>query len=133
MQYTEVITDAATGDQTIRAFTPEEIAAAQEAEAASAAAARSAMSITFAQLLIGLVTEGWISEAEGDAWVDGTLPSGVTALIATLPAGQQFAARTRAKRPSEVRRIDPLVVALGSAQGKTPEEIDKFFQTYAQV
>lgn len=90
-------------------------------------------SISFAQLLIGLVTEGWITEAEGDAWADGTLPAGVLALIAQLPANQQFAARTRAKRPSEVLRLDPLVAALAAAQSKTPEEIDQFFRTYSGV
>ncbi len=90
-------------------------------------------SLSFAQLLIGLVAEGWITEAEGDAWADGVLPASVTDLIATLPADQQFAARTRAKRPSEVLRADPMVAMLGAAQGKTPEQIDQFFRTYAGV
>lgn len=94
---------------------------------------RQNMTMSFAQLLIGLVTEAWITEAEGDAWADGTLPASVLALISTLPAGEQFAARTRAKRPSEIIRTDPLVIALGAAEGKTVEEIDTFFVTYAQV
>lgn len=90
-------------------------------------------SITFAQLLIGLVAENWITESEGEAWLQGVLPAGVTALISTLPAEQQFPAKARATRPSEVLRMDPLVVALGAAQNKTPEEIDQFFRTYAGV
>lgn len=94
---------------------------------------RQNMKLSFAQLLIGLVTEAWITEAEGDAWADGTLPAAVLTLIASLPASEQFAARTRAKRPSEIIRTDPLVIALGAAQGKTVEEIDTFFVTYAQV
>ena len=90
-------------------------------------------SITFAQLLIGLVTEAWITEAEGEAWLAGTLPAPVLSLIATLPAGQQFAAKARALRPSVVMRVDPLVASLGAAQGKTDAELDAFFTTYAQV
>lgn len=90
-------------------------------------------SITFAQMLIGLVAEGWITEAEGEAWLMGTPPGGVLALIATLPTEQQFAAKARAIRPSEVLRADPLVQALGAAQGKTSEQLDDFFRTYAQV
>lgn len=102
---------------------PEEILATQRAD----------MRLTFAQLLIGLVAEGWITQAEGEAWLAGTLPAPVTALIDTLPAEQQFAAKARAIAPSAVLRSDPLVNALGAAQGKTPEQLDAFFQTYAQV
>ncbi len=86
--------------------------------------------ITFAQLLIGLVAEGWISEAEGDAWLTGTPPAPVLALIAQLPEAQRFAAKARAVRPSVVLRNDPLVVALGAMQSKTPEQLDTFFNTY---
>lgn len=89
--------------------------------------------LTFAQLMIGLVAEGWITEAEGDAWLTGTLPAAASALIDTLPEGQRFAAKARAVRPSVVLRADPLVNTLGAAQGKTPEQMDAFFTTYAQV
>lgn len=107
--------------------TSEEIAAQQEAE-------RQFMRISFAQLLIGLVTEGWITAAEGRAWRDRVaLPAPVQTLIASLPAAEQFAAETRALAPSEVLRLDPLVVGLGAATNKTAEEIDNFFRTYAQV
>jgi hypothetical protein len=90
-------------------------------------------SITFAQLLIGLVSEAWITEAEGEAWLAGTLPAPVLGLIATLPPEQRFPARARATVPSEVLRTDPLVSALGAAQGRTAEELDQFFLTYAEV
>ncbi len=89
-------------------------------------------SITFAQLLIGLVAEKWISEAEGTAWLRGTLPSGVTDLIATLPAEQRFAATARAIAPSVVMRADPLVNMLASAIGKA-DHLDNFFRTYAVI
>lgn len=133
MDFFEVITDAATGEQTIRPYTDEEIALAEAAAAAAEEAARASLKLSFAQLLIGLVAEQWITQAEGEAWLQGTLPAGVTALISTLPPEQQFPAIARAARPSEVLRLDPLVVALGAAQNKTTEEIDTFFQTYSGV
>lgn len=92
---------------------------------------RGKLKLSFAQLLIGLVAEGWITQAEGTAWiVNRVLPSPITALIGQLPADQQFAALARAVAPSEVLRLDPLVVLLGNAQGKTPAEIDAFFVKY---
>lgn len=89
--------------------------------------------LTFSQLLIGLVAEQWITEDEGEAWLVGTLPASVTALIATLPAEQQFPAKARASRPTIILRTDPLVIALGASQGKTPEELDTFFAFYSHV
>ena len=103
--------------------TPEEILAAE----------RAAMRLSFAQLLIGLVTEQWITEAEGEGWLSGTLPFAVLTVIDNLPVNQRFAAKARALRPSEVLRNDPLVGAMGTAAGKTDIEIDAFFQTYTSV
>lgn len=94
---------------------------------------RGGMRLSFAQLLIGLVEEGWITAADGDAWLAGTLPAPVTVLIATLPQAAQFPARARALRPSEVLRTDPLVAALALAQGKTDAQLDAFFRDYAAV
>lgn len=90
--------------------------------------------LTFAQLLFGLVTENWITEAEGTAWlVNRTLPAPVEALISSLPANQQLLVRARALQPTEILRADPMVQAMGAAQGKTSEELDQFFRTYAGV
>lgn len=118
----EVITDAVTGEVTTREYedTPRVLPVPQ--------------AITFAQLLIGLVTEGWITADEGRAWRDRmALPAPVQALIASLPEARQFAAETRAFAPSEVLRNDPLVQGLGAVTGKTAEQLDNFFRTYAQV
>lgn len=90
-------------------------------------------SITFAQLLIGLVSEQWITEADGEGWLAGVLPSAVLATINLLPKEQQFAAKARASRPSEVLRADPLVAMMAMAQGRTDAEIDDFFRKYAGV
>jgi len=89
--------------------------------------------ITFAQLLIGLVTEKWITEAEGEGWLSGSLPGAVELVVASLPAAQRFAAKARALRPSQVLRNDPLVAAMGTAAGKTSVEIDTFFRAYSKV
>lgn len=131
--FTEEITDAQTGVKTIREFTQEEIDALTVKIEAAKIAQRNEMVLTFAQLLIGLVTESWITEAEGEAWLTGTLPAPVLTLISTLPANEQFAAKARAIAPSVVLRNDSLVIALGAAQGKTPEQLDTFFRTYASA
>ena len=89
--------------------------------------------LSFPQLLIGLVTEGWITEANGEAWLAGTLPAAVLGVISSLPTQMQFPAKARALRPSVVIRADPLVAALAAYEGKTPEELDEFFLTYSQV
>lgn len=90
--------------------------------------------LSFPQLLIGLVTEGWITTEEGRAWRDRVaLPKQVSDLISQMPAEQQFAVETRAFAPSEVLRTDPLVAAMGAAAGKTEVEMDDFFRKYAQI
>lgn len=89
--------------------------------------------LSFPQLLIGLVAEGWITEVDGEAWLTGTLPAAVLGVISTLPVEMQFPAKARALRPSVIIRADPLVAALAASEGKTPEELDEFFFTYSQV
>lgn len=133
MDYFEVITNAQTGEQTIRPYTAQEIAILEAQAAAMVEEQRASLKLSFAQLMIGLVTEAWITEAEGEAWLAGTLPTAVLTIIGTLPVEQQFAAKARATRPSEVLRNDPLVASLGASAGKTPEELDDFFRTYAAV
>lgn len=96
-------------------------------------AVRATMSLSLAQLLIGLEAEGWLTTAEAEDWLDGILPGVVLALISTLPGNEQFAAKARAKRPSIVMRLNPLVIGLAAAQGKTAAELDAFFATYAAV
>jgi hypothetical protein len=94
---------------------------------------RKGMKLSFAQLLIGLVQEGWLSEPEGSSWLAGTLPEPVLKVIKLLPKKHQFAATVRATRPSEVLRADPIVRLIGASQGKTEEELDKFFLHYSEV
>lgn len=94
---------------------------------------RSRMTLSFAQLIIGLVAESWITEADGEGWLQGILPASVLATINLIPADQRFAAKAKASRPSVVERTDPLVGMMAMAQGKTDAEIDAFFRTYRNV
>lgn len=89
--------------------------------------------LSFAQMLIGLVTEKWISEEEGDAWREGRLPGAVLNLIEKLPPGKRFAARVRASRPAVVLRNDELLMALAAAQSLTPSQVDRFFRKYSKI
>jgi hypothetical protein len=61
------------------------------------------------------------------------LPQAVTDLISALPEQQRFAARARALRPTHIRRLDPLVIALAEAEGRTKEDLDGFFREFVEV
>lgn len=103
--------------------TPEEIAAK-----------RAAMTVTRPQLIHGLVTMGWITNAEGLAWIDGDLPEEVSDMIATLPASQRLLATARAKNADPIYRMDPMVIGLAAARPDvSADDLDSFFTTFAQV
>lgn len=91
------------------------------------------VSMSFAQLMIGLVAEQWITEEEGRLWLTGTLPPQVISTISLIPAEQRFAATAKATRPSVVNRADPLVQMMALAQGRSDAELDDFFRAYASV
>lgn len=134
MEYFEVIVDASTGKETIRPYTQEEVNAIKARKEAIAEAERASLQLTFAQLMIGLVSEGWLSVEDGRNWRDRVaLPAPVVSMISNLPPEQQFIAETRAFAPSVILRMDPLVIMLGASQNKTPEEIDNFFRKYSVV
>ncbi len=90
--------------------------------------------LSFAQLLIGLVSEQWITIEEGRAWRDRvSLPAQVKTVIDALPIEQQFVAETKALAPSIILRSDPLVSAMAAAAGRSEAEIDEFFVKYSGV
>lgn len=97
------------------------------------AASRALAELSLAQTIVGLVTEGWLSELDGDKWLAGELPVIVQAMILQLPASQRFLARARALRASVVKRDNPLVNHMAASRGKTPAEIDAFFDTYKNL
>lgn len=92
---------------------------------------RQGQSLTFPQLLIGLVQMEWITESEGEAWLSGNaLPDEVLSLIAGLPADERFPAKARALRMTQAERLDPLTIGLATVRGVSPEELDEFFDAY---
>jgi hypothetical protein len=91
------------------------------------------MSMSFAQLMIGLVAEQWITEEEGRLWLTGTLPPQVVSTINLIPEEQRFAATAKATRPSVVDRMDPLVQRMALVQKRSAAEVDDFFRTYASA
>lgn len=108
---------------------------AEQRAANALAATRAAMRLSPTQLIIGLVFEGWITQAEGDDWIaGGPLPAAAIGLIATMPTDVlKFAAKTRMLKMTTVDRTDPLVAALAAVVSKTDAEIDTFFATYSAV
>lgn len=89
--------------------------------------------VSHAQIIAALILSEIITEAEGVAWISGTLPAAVEAMIATLPADQRVIARLRAIRPTSVVPTDPLVAALAAAQGQGVEDLIALFQTAAAL
>jgi hypothetical protein len=93
---------------------------------------RDGATLSFAQTLIGLKEEAWMSEADCLAWSLGTLPAVILAAISSLDESLQYEATVRARIPSVISRNYMLVNFLGTLNSKTPEEIDTFFVTYKQ-
>lgn len=89
--------------------------------------------VSHAQIIAALILSQIITEAEGVAWITGTLPAAVEAMIAALPADQRVIARLRAIRPSSVVPTDPLVAALAAAQGHDTADLIVLFETAAAL
>ena len=90
--------------------------------------------ISFAQLLTGLVASDMISEAEGEAWLQGNaLPMVIAAMVGGLPREAQFGAKAKLYRMSACLRSDPLVGMLAQSQKLTSGDVDQFFQLCASL
>lgn len=101
---------------------------------------RAAMSLSFAQFVVGLVEQQWVSPQEGSAWLSGSaLPAAVEAALGTIPETAEggsmprLRARARALRPSEVQRNNELLLLMASMQNASPEDLDGFFRSYAAI
>ena len=80
-------------------------------------------SVPFNKLVVGLVEDGWLTQAEGEAWLDGSLPTPVIGAIEAMSADQQFRARAKAKAMQEAERNDALLFA--AAKAKMPKATDE--------
>jgi len=89
--------------------------------------------MSFAQFMIGLVAEKWITEDDGRLWLTGTLPPQVISTINLIPAEQRFATTAKAMRSPVVYRDDPLVQMMTLVQKRSAAEVDDFFRTYASA
>lgn len=89
--------------------------------------------VSHAQIIAALIGSDILTEAEGVAWITGTLPASVEAMLAALPAEQRTIARLRAIRPSSVVPTDPLVAALAAAEGKSVEDLIVIFTAAAAL
>jgi hypothetical protein len=110
-EHFEVITNATTGEQTIRPYTPEEIAAREAAYAAS----RVPKSVTPRQVRLVLLAQGLLASVEA------------------MIAQQDEATRITWQYASEFRRDDPLLNQLAVNLNLTSQQIDDFFITAATL
>ncbi|TPE47219.1 hypothetical protein FJM51_20405 [Amaricoccus solimangrovi] len=102
--------------------------------AAKLAARRAEMRLTPPQLFIGLARAGVVTADEAVAAAcSGAIPAAIEAVIARLPDEAQVAARITWARMSVIERADPLVDLLAAAAGKSPAEIDAFFEASSQI
>lgn len=101
MEYFEVIIDAQTGEQTVRPYTPQEIAAARKSEVPRSLSPRQT------RLLL--------------------LQRGMLASVEQMIAAQDEATRIAWEYAIEFQRNDPLLIQLATAHGLSDADIDQFF------
>lgn len=109
MDYFEVITNAQTGEQTIRPYTQEEIDALLNAPKPVP------QSITPRQCRLVLLAQGLLASVE------------------TMIASQDQATQITWAYASEFRRDDPLLNQLAQNLGLTEQQIDAFFIAASQL
>jgi hypothetical protein len=78
--------------------------------------------------------DGLITSAEALALLaTGAMPASLATAIASLPTAEQFAAQMAILGDQNFTRSDTLIVALGSAMGQTPTQIDALFTVAATL
>lgn len=109
MDYFEVITNSQTGEQVIRPYTPEEIAAIEGSPVWVP------QSVTPRQVRLILLSQGLLQSVED------------------MIAQQDEATKITWQYASEFRRDDPLLNQLAANLNLTSEQIDQFFISAAQL
>lgn len=124
----------------VTAMTAEEAAAFHKEQSTTSIPLPVPQVLSFAQFVVGLTEQGWITPQEGTNWLTATsLPAAVEAAINALPATAEdgsmprLRARARALRPSEVVRSNPLLLMMAAQRGATAEDLDTFFRVYAAI
>lgn len=85
------------------------------------------------QIIAALIGDRLLTEAEGIAWMTGTLPAPVEAVITAMPADQRVVARLRAIRPISVVPTDPLFAGLAAANGRDETWLVEMFRAAAAL
>ena len=129
MEYFEVITDANTGEQTIRPWTQEEI----DAALAQRAAVSVPMSITRRQCAMMMFSMQMISGPEAIAMTQsGVPPYAVQQYLDTLPEPQRTMA-TIDFAATDYYRDNPLLISLMEINNMTTAQVDEFFISAAAL
>jgi hypothetical protein len=80
-----------------------------------------------------LANAGIISEAEALASNAAVIPAPLLAIIDQMPADQQFGAKMIVSGATTFFRDNPMTIAIGTAYGMTPEQINEFFRAAASL
>ena len=88
---------------------------------------REQASVSRDYLLIKANEFGWFTEAECVAWIGGTLPQDVSALIDAFPENERFKLRLSALRQETIPRETPLILAIMNLRGVTEDQMDSVY------
>lgn len=84
-------------------------------------------SISDRQFFQQLAVAGIISEADALASNAAVIPPALLAIIATMPTDEQFSVKMLVSGATTFERSNPVTIAIGTAYGMQPAEIDAFF------
>ena len=80
------------------------------------------------QFFTQLVVDGIITEDDALASNAAVIPPPLLEIIGAMPADQQFAAKMLVSGATLFNRTHPMTIAIGTAYGWTPAQIDEFFR-----
>jgi hypothetical protein len=96
--------------------------------------------ISFAQFIVGLTEQAWITDAEAAAWLGASaLPATVEGALSGIPetgpdqTKPRLRARARALRPSVIQRSNELLLMMAQSRGASAAQLDDFFRKYAAI
>lgn len=130
--YTRIVVDVVTGEQTVVPLTPEEIA---EIESLPPPPPAIPQVISDRQFFQQAAVLGVITQAEALAAVQtGAIPAILQTIVDGIPdADQKFAATMLLAGATSFERAHPFTNAVGAALGWTSEQIDQFYIAAAQL
>lgn len=88
---------------------------------------RRAAGLDKSDLLIALVGAGILTSAEAEEAASGIIPARIAAMLDTLPADAQMAARIKWRSDTTISRMHPVIVAAAYALGVADTALDAVF------